>query len=144
MIRVAIIVLFLCLTSCTKTVYVPVERTRTVTVTEHDTVVNVKLEKEVIRVKTRDTIAHAETRYAFASARWNAEREQLALNLENKQVSIPVETKYIELVRVDSIPFPVEVPVPVRYVAWYDKVLHWLFGAFGIYIVLRLLLKRFV
>lgn len=139
-----ILALFLCLTSCTKTVYVPVERTRTVTVTERDTVVNVKLEKEVIRVKTRDTIAHAETRYAFASARWSAEREQLALNLENKQVSIPVETKYIETVKVDSIPFPVEVPVPVRYVAWYDKVLHWLAGAFGIYVILRLLLKRFV
>lgn len=139
-----ILALFLCLTSCTKTVYVPVERTRTVTVTERDTVVNVKLEKEVIRVKTRDTIAHAETRYAFASARWSAEREQLALNLENKQVSIPVETKYIEVVQKDSIPYPVEVPVPVRYVAWYDKVLHWLFGAFGIYVILRLLLKRFV
>lgn len=139
-----ILALFLCLTSCTKTVYVPVERTRTVTVTERDTVVDVRLEKEVIRVKTRDTIAHAETRYAFASARWSAEREQLALNLENKQVSIPVETKYIETVKVDSIPFPVEVPVPVRYVAWYDKVLHWLFGAFGIYVILRLLLKRFV
>lgn len=139
-----ILALFLCLTSCTKTVYVPVERTRTVTVTERDTVVDVRLEKEVIRVKTRDTIAHAETRYAFASARWSAEREQLALNLKNKQVSIPVETKYIETVKVDSIPFPVEVPVPVRYVAWYDKVLHWLAGVFGIYVILRLLLKRFV
>lgn len=143
MIRVAIIALFLCLTSCTKTVYVPVEHTKTVTVTERDTVVDVKLEKEVVRVKTRDTIAHAQTRYAIAQARWSGEHEQLALNLENKQVSIPVETKYVERFVTDSIPYPVEVPVPVRYVAWYDKVLHWVCGAFGIYIVLRLLLKRF-
>lgn len=139
-----ILALFLCLTSCTKTVYVPVERTRTVTVTERDTIVDVRLEKEVVRAVTRDTIAHAATRYAIASARWSGEREQLALVLENKQVSIPVETKYIEVVQKDSIPYPVEVPVPVRYVAWYDKVLHWLAGAFGIYIILRLLLKRFV
>lgn len=133
-----VILLVLCSFACTKTVYVPVETVRTVTKTERDTVVQVKIERESVFVKTRDTIARAETSVAEAEAR--VSDGQLALDLRNKGAPIDVKTK-VELIHtIDSIPYVVPTPieVKVRHVAWYDKVIRWaglavlVLSAFGI------------
>lgn len=134
---IAILITFL-LVACTKTVYVPVERVRTVTNTERDTIIKIKPVKEMVYVVTRDTIARARTSYAEAEASLTS--GQLALNLQNLDVEIPVETKVLETFIRDSVPYPVEVTKyeKVRYVPWYDKVIRWLalaciiLNAFGI------------
>lgn len=133
-----VILLVLCSFACTKTVYVPVETVRTVTKTERDTVVQVKIKRESVFVRTRDTIARAETSVAEAEARVSA--GQLALDLRNKDTTIAAETKVVVINTVDSIPYVVPTPieVKVRYVSWYDKVIRWaglvvlVLSAFGI------------
>lgn len=97
------------MTSCTRKVYVPVEHVKTVTVTKHDTIVKVELEREEVKISTNDTTAHAETKYATASATWSGETETLSLDLKNKNVAIDVKTEYIETIITDSIPVPYEV-----------------------------------
>lgn len=124
----SLMLLVLFAAGCTKTVYVPVEKTTTVVKTERDTIVEVRLEKEVVHTKTRDTVVTAETKYAEAVARWaGGEDERLSLDLWNKDVKVPVETKVVEVVIRDSVPYPVEVPVKVRerYVPWYYKLAWW-------------------
>lgn len=133
-----VILLVLCSFACTKTVYVPVETVRTVTKTERDTVVQVKIKRESVFVRTRDTIARAETSVAEAEARVSG--GQLALDLRNKDTTIAAETKVVVINTVDSIPYVVPTPieVKVRHVAWYDKVIRWaglvvlVLSAFGI------------
>lgn len=133
-----VILLVLCSFACTKTVYVPVETVRTVTKTERDTVVQVKIKRESVFVRTRDTIARAETSVAEAEARVSG--GQLALDLRNKDTTIAAETKVVVINTVDSIPYAVPTPieVKVRYVPWYDKVIRWaglavlVLSAFGI------------
>lgn len=133
-----VILLVLCSFACTKTVYVPVETVRTVTKTERDTVVQVKIERESVFVKTRDTIARAETCVAEAEAR--VSDGQLALDLRNKGTPVDVKTKVEIIHTIDSIPYVVPTPieVKVRHVAWYDKVIRWaglavlVLSAFGI------------
>lgn len=121
------VVVVTCLYACTRSVYVPVEHVTTITKTEHDTVIQVHIKKETVSVATRDTIAFAETEYAKARVVWSGWQARLDLTLQNKDVKIPVETKYIETVRRDSIPYPVEVPVieKVKFIPWYDKILRW-------------------
>lgn len=134
---IAVLTAFL-FVACTKTVYVPVERIRTMTNTERDTIIKIKPVKEMVYVVTRDTIARAKTSYAEAEASLTS--GQLALNLQNLDVEIPVETKILETFIRDSVPYPVEVTKyeKVRYVPWYDKVIRWLalaciiLNAFGI------------
>ena len=134
---IAVLTAFI-LVACTKTVYVPVDRVRTVTNTERDTIIKIKPVKEMVYVVTRDTIARARTSYAEAEASLTS--GQLALNLQNLDVEIPVETKVLETFIRDSVPYPVEVTKyeEVRYVPWYDKVIRWLalaciiLNAFGI------------
>lgn len=134
---IAVLTAFI-LVACTKTIYVPVERVRTVTNTERDTIIKIKPVKEMVYVVTRDTIARAKTSYAEAEASLTS--GQLALNLQNLDVEIPVETKILETFIRDSVPYPVEVTKyeKIRYVPWYDKVIRWLalaciiLNAFGI------------
>ena len=133
-----VLLLVFCSFACTKTVYVPVETVRTVTKTERDTVVQVRIERESVFVKTRDTIARAETSLAEAEARVSA--GQLALDLRNKDTTVAAETKIVVINTVDSIPYAVPTPIEVkeRYVAWYDRVIRWaglavlILSAFGI------------
>lgn len=122
---IAVLTAFI-LVACTKTIYVPVERVRTVTNTERDTIIKIKPVKEMVYVVTRDTIARAKTSYAEAEASLTS--GQLALNLQNLDVEIPVETKVLETFIRDSVPYPVEVTKyeKIRYVPWYDKVIRWL------------------
>lgn len=133
-----VILLVLCSFACTKTVYVPVETVRTVTKTERDTVVQVKIERESVFVRTRDTIARAETSVAEAEAR--VSDGKLALDLRNKDDPVDVKTKVEIIHTIDSIPYVVPTPIEakIRHVAWYDKVIRWaglailVLSAFGV------------
>lgn len=139
--RVAIPLLAALLVSCTKTVYVPVERVTTVTVTERDTVVEVLLERELVNVKTQDTVAFAETQYSEATAVWQGETATLSLRMENKKFKIPTRTKYIERLIVDSVPapYPVEVVRTEYSVHWYDRAARWIALSFGVAVLIFIL-----
>lgn len=115
----------LVLTSCTKTVYVPVETVRTVVKEERDTIIKIQPPNEAQIVSTADTIAVAET--SLARARAEVSKGMLTLDIRNKRDSIPVQTKVITVYKTDSVAYPVEVPVEikVRSVTWYDKVIRW-------------------
>lgn len=114
--------------SCTKTVYVPVERKTEVLVERRDTIVHTKIEKEVVEVVTPDTVAVAQTRYAEARA--EVSRGRLSLGLRNKDDSIKVATRVIYKTVRDSIPYPIEIvkEKKVRYVSWFDRMIRWVGG----------------
>lgn len=136
--------LLVCLTllvSCTKTVYVPVEKKTEVVIEKRDTVVHTKIEKEVVEVVTPDTVAVAHTRYAEARA--EVARGRLNLLLRNKDDSIKVVTRVIYKTVRDSIPYPIEVikEKKVRYVTWFDKMIRWVGGISFLIIVLAVAFK---
>lgn len=98
---------------CTKTVYVPSERKITQVVETRDTVVEVKLPREETTVFVPiDTVAYAETLYAKATAR--VKTGKLHLSLSNKVSSIKTASKTVYKTVIDSVPYPVEVPVVVK------------------------------
>lgn len=127
--------------SCTKTVYVPVERKTEVLVERRDTIVHTKIEKEVVEVVTPDTVAVAQTRYAEARA--EVAKGRLKLGLRNKDDSIKVATRVIYKTVRDSIPYPIEVikEKKVRYVTWFDRMIRWVGGISFLIIVLAVAFK---
>lgn len=131
-------------TCCARRIYVPVERTRTVETVRVDTVIDVQLEKEVITKKTRDTSLTAQTRYAEATSYWNGKTETLSLTLKNKDVKVPTKSEVIRITVRDSIPYPVEVKVPVEvsYTAWYHKILTPLGITFIVMIIIGIIMWR--
>lgn len=57
--------------ACSRKIYIPVEKTVTVTETVRDTVVQVQLEKEYVKVITPDTTSTVETKYARSTATYH-------------------------------------------------------------------------
>lgn len=106
------ILVVLSLLSCTRNVYVPVERKTTEHVFLRDTIVQTRL--DVIRDSSsvRDTVSFLENKYAESSAHWSG--GMLNHSLHIKPVTIPVKVQYVEKVRVDSIPVPYPEPYPVE------------------------------
>ena len=98
---------------CTKAIYVPVERVVTQTITERDTTVLVRIERDTVRVSSdRDTVVRAETNVAEAEARY--QKGMLSLRLNNKNVDLPAQTK-VKIIKVTETvpePYPVEKPMP--------------------------------
>jgi hypothetical protein len=105
-----IVFLFCALTSCkTKTVYVPVERVHTETVTVKDTIIDVRLEHIRDSVTVPDSTSYLTNKYAYS---WAAIVDgMLTHSLGTWPGNIPVEVKYVERVTRDSIPVPYEVRV---------------------------------
>jgi hypothetical protein len=105
-----IVLLFCALTSCkTKTVYVPVERVHTETVTLKDTIIDVRLEHIRDSVTVPDSISYLSNKYAYS---WAAiVGGMLTHSLGTWQTNIPVEVKYIDRIITDSIPVPYEVRI---------------------------------
>jgi len=142
--RTIIVVLLLALLSCTKTVYVPkpVERKIETTVTYVDTVVLTEIERETVQTFVPiDTTANAETKYARASAK--VRDGTLSLSIENKSdAKIPTNSIYIIKEVRDSIPYPVDVPIPVEVVThpWWMKIL----SLIGVIALAFLSVKRFI
>ena len=111
--------------SCSRKIYIPVEKTVTVTETVRDTVVQVQLEKEYVKVITPDTTSTVETKYARSTATYHGESGLLEHDIENKQDSIPVKVVYKEKEVVKEVPVEVEkkVEVPKRMpLRWWEKI----------------------
>ena len=110
--------------SCTKTVYVPVERERDTIVESRDTLVHASIPFEGCHVETDDTTATAETSFAIATANVSDDGT-LILDLQNKDTFVPVMSRvHYHLTTVtEPKPYPIEVVKKERYVAWYDYVI---------------------
>ena len=119
-----LIIAFACLTACkVKTIYVPVETKTVITETVRDTIVDVRIEYIRDSVITPDTISFLSNIYAYSSAEW---RNGLLHHVLSTcpDALIPVNIKYIDRLRIDSIPapYPVEVPVYVENpLSWWQK-----------------------
>lgn len=115
--------------ACGRKIYIPVEKTVTVTETVRDTVVQVQLEKEYMKVITPDTTSTVETKYARSTATYHGQSGLLEHDIENKQDSIPVKVVYKdrEVIKEVPAPYPVEVEkkveVPKRMpLRWWEKI----------------------
>lgn len=119
----------LMIAACSRKIYIPVEKTVTVTETVRDTVVQVRIEKEYVKNITPDTTSTVETKYARSTATYHGESGLLEHDIENKQDSIPVKVVYKdkEVIKEIPAPYPVEVEkkveVPARMpLRWWEKI----------------------
>jgi hypothetical protein len=120
---VAFILLFVLFSGCTRRVYVPVERTTTVTEIVKDTVVEVILEvrKDTVNVEAagRDTTSYLENGTHFSRATWKDGKLGHSLGtLPGASVKDTVPVKMV-IIR-DSIPYPVEVEVEKK-LSWWQR-----------------------
>jgi hypothetical protein len=115
-----VIVAGILLTACKTVKYVPVERIVRETVSVRDTVLEVQLEQvhDSISVNlSKDTASYLENRYAYSFA--GVVDGHLIHSLGTQKEPVPVGTKYMETIRTDSIPYPVEVKIPGK-----DVIIH--------------------
>ena len=120
---VAFLLLFVLFSGCTRRVYIPVERTTTVTEIVKDTVVEVILEvrKDTVTVEAagRDTTSYLENGTHFSRATWKEGKLGHSLGtLPGASVKDTVPFKMV-IVR-DSIPYPVEVEVEKK-LSWWQR-----------------------
>lgn len=120
---VAFLLLFVLFSGCTRRVYVPVERTTTVTEIVKDTVVEVILEvkKDTVTVEAagRDTTSYLENGTHFSRATWKDGKLGHSLGtLPGASVKDTVPVKMV-IIR-DSIPYPVEVEVEKK-LSWWQR-----------------------
>lgn len=120
---VAFLLLFVLFSGCTRRVYVPVERTTTVTEIVKDTVVEVILEvrKDTVTVEAagRDTTSYLENGTHFSRATWKEGKLGHSLGtLPGASVRDTVPVKMV-IIR-DSIPYPVEVEVEKK-LSWWQR-----------------------
>lgn len=148
--KIIIILITLFFVSCAKSLYIPIERTRTITETLHDTVIITKLEHETQSQILRDTTSTVQTKYAISTAVWHGAVGQLEHNIMTKDTPFEVRVQYVERVVVDSIPVPYSVEVekivekPTRMpLRWWERWLVWI-GAGTLLFLFMLLLFRFV
>lgn len=123
-------IVVLVLVACSRKIYIPVEKTVTVTETVRDTVVQVQIEKEYIKNITPDTTSMVETKYARSIATYHGKLGLLEHDIENKDGDIPVKVVYTdkEVLKEVPAPYPVEVEkkveVPKRMpMRWWEKFL---------------------
>ncbi len=100
-------------TGCkTRTVYVPVKQTSVEVVTLRDTVIKTGMEYYRDTIITPDTISFLSNPYGFSWA--EAKEGKLHHSLSSWPDSvIPVRIQYLEKIRIDSIPVPYSIEVPV-------------------------------
>lgn len=87
--------------------YMPIERTRTITETKIDTVVQVEIERIRDSVVTADTLSVLSNRYATSTAA--VSRGLLHHSLRTTEAKLDVPVQYVERIVYDSIPYPFEV-----------------------------------
>ena len=117
-------VLMLLFASCTKTVYVPVERVKTVTTTVVDSFVEVVTPPERVTNTTTDTTSTISTRYATSTATVSNGILTHDLVQHARKDSVKTQTVYIH--ETDSVPFAVPYPVVEQYVppwCWWLSIL---------------------
>lgn len=117
------VIALVALLSCTKTVYVPVHSTQTVTETVHDTIVKIKLDqsREVVTILAIDTTSTLKNKYCKSTA--GIQNGMLTHTLETlPNAAVETRIQYVDKVIVDSIPYPVEVKGETVYV---DRIPIW-------------------
>lgn len=129
-------VLLLLLASCTKTVYVPVERVKTVTTTVVDSFVEIVTPPERVTNTTTDTTSVIYTLYATSTATVSNGILTHDLKQHARKDSIKTQTVYIH--ETDSVPFAVPYPVVEQYIphwCWWLSVLAFICICVYIYIM---------
>lgn len=129
-------VLLMLLLSCTKTVYVPVDRTKTVTTTVVDSFVEVVTPPERVTNTTTDTTSVISTLYATSTATVNNGILTHDLTQHARKDSVKTQTVYIH--ETDSVPFTVPYPVVEQYVppwGWWLSILAFVLICVSLYIM---------
>jgi len=136
----ALFALVLCvLCGCrTKTVYVPVRSSSTLTEVRRDSLVYVHLPALRDSVSASDTLSILENSYASSVALWSG--NHLSHSLSVKAVQVPVRVEYVERFRTDSIavPYPVERIIEKNVLRWWQKALMYAGVSLFIYLIVRL------
>ena len=139
----AAVILLLSLSGCrTKSIYVPIRSSSSVTESRRDTFVEARLQPMRDSVITFDSLSVLENMYASSVALWSGGR--LSHSLVVKEVPIPVRVEYVERFRTDSIaiPYPVERVVEKNILRWWQKILMYAGGLLFIYWGVRVGMKR--
>ena len=112
---------FVCFSGCTRKVYIPVERTTTVTETVRDTLVEVKLKAvhDTVTIESlgRDTTSYLKDGTHFSYATWKDGKLGHSLGTL-PDASAKGLVKVIHTHTVDSIPYPVPVEVEKKLTFW--------------------------
>lgn len=106
---VATYFLFCFLSGCkTKTVYIPVEKTRLVKEVEtiHDTIVEIKLVPYYKEKTTAEDSSYLENEYAYSSAHWDGALLHHNLGIFDKKIPVEIQYKDRNIYIHDSIPVP--------------------------------------
>lgn len=107
--HLVLIVLAAILIGCkTKTIYVPVKETETITETIRDTIIDVQLVPYKDSIVTKDTVSYLNNKYAYSWAKWS--NGMLYHSLGILDVKHPVEIKYVDR----EVKKEIQVPYPVK------------------------------
>lgn len=111
-----------------RVVYVPKVHNVVTTIYAHDTVVVVKVPDTYAERVTKDTISELSTPFAWSRAEVSGGMLSHSLGTHGElPTSVTIEEKIIT--RVDSIPYPVEIPVYVdKELRWWQRSLMWAGG----------------
>ena len=126
------------LLSCTRTVYVPVETTKTVTKTVVDTFFEVLTPAERVVNVTTDTTNTIKTLYATSTATVSNGILTHEIMQHARKDSVKTQTVYIH--ETDSVPFAVPYPVVEEYVpswCWVLSILAGICVCVSIYVMCR-------
>lgn len=109
-----------------RVVYVPEVHNVVTTIYAHDTVVVVKVPETYAERVTTDTVSELSTPFAYSRAEVSGGRLSHSLGTHGElPTSVRIEEKVIT--RVDSIPYPVEVPVYIdKPLKWWQRSLMWI------------------
>lgn len=119
----AFVAVFVFFSGCTRNIYVPMERTTTITEFVRDTVVEVRLKTvhDTVTIETqgRDTTSYLEDGTHFSHASWKDGKLGHSLGtLPGASVKDSVKVRHI-VIR-DSIPYPVTVEVEKK-LSWWQR-----------------------
>ena len=147
LLALAFVFLFVLLSGCTRRIYVPVERTTTVTEIVKDTVIEFRLEvvRDTVTIETfgNDTTSYIEDGTHYSYATW--ENGLLGHSLGTLPgATVKEKIKVIHTLTVDSIPYPVTVEVE-KELSWWEKLKIEYGGfAFGVSVAFGFVIVMFV
>lgn len=127
--------------SCTRKVYVPVERKTTVVETYHDTVVEVRIRKVhdtvTVEAEGKDTSSYLHNSHSYSHATWKGGKLGHSLGVfPDAKVKDTVRTRVVHVI--DSVPYPVVVEVEKKLTVWQKVKIE--YGGFAMGFVLALVL----
>lgn len=143
----AFVAMFVCFSGCASKVYIPVERTTTVTEILRDTVVKIHLKTErdtiTIEAEGRDTTSYIENETHFSRATWKGGKLGHSLGtLPGAKLEETLKVKHV-IIR-DSIPYPVPVEVEKKLTFWQKAKIEYGGFAMGTVLVLAFIVGLMV